>query len=287
MQRLKRLLDAKGLVRILEAHSGLTGIIVEHTSITENQKNEEFDGMWLSSLTDSTAKGKPDIEVVDSTSRLQTINEILEVTTKPIVYDGDSGGIPEHFGFLVRTLERLGVSATIIEDKIGQKRNSLFGTDVKQTQDDISSFCVKIAEGKRAQVTDDFMVIARIESLILGKGIADALQRTEAYIGAGADGIMIHSREKTGEEIIEFSQQFRRRGIKTCLVAVPSAYSHISEADLRSLGFNMVIYANHLLRSSYPAMVKTAETILRFHRAKEAEDNCMSISDIINLIPGR
>jgi len=284
---LRRLLDAKPIVRILEAHNGLTGLIVENTKIVgEDFKNKEFDGIWFSSLTHSTSQGKPDIEVVDFTSRVETINQILEVTTKPIIVDGDTGGIVEHFVYMVRTLERLGVSAIIIEDKIGLKKNSLFGTGVKQLQDSIENFSHKIKEGKRAQVADSFMIIARIESLIVGAGVEDALKRAVAYIESGADAIMIHSKEKDTQDILEFCKEYSKFERRVPIVVVPSTYSHITENELMSNGVNLVIYANHLLRSAYPAMVKTAESILRHGRAHEAEEHCMSVKDIINLIPG-
>ncbi len=285
-RQLKRLLQSKPLVRILEAHNGLTGLIVEHTKTEHGSQVKEFDGMWLSSLTDSTAKGKPDIEYVDLTSRTNTIHDILDVTTKPIIYDGDTGGLPEHFVFTVRTLERLGISAVIIEDKIGLKKNSLFGTDVAQTQDSIENFSHKITQGKRAQVTSDFMIVARVESLILKKGVADALTRAKAYIGAGADGIMIHSKEKDPGEIMEFCREFSLFEKKVPLIVVPSTFSHVPEKALQEMGVNVVIYANHLLRSAYPAMVNTAKCILVNERAHEAEPNCMPIKEIINLIPG-
>jgi len=284
MRRLRRLLDSMDVVRIMEAHNGLSGLIVESVNIKRKGRVEEFDGIWLSSLTDSTAKGKPDIEYVDRTSRAHTINDILEVTTKPVIYDGDSGGLREHFAFLVKTLERLGVSAVIIEDKVGLKRNSLFGNQVEQTQDLVDSFCEKITEGKRALVTEDFMVIARIESLVLGTGMKDALHRAHAYTEAGADGIMIHAREPSGKQIFEFCREYQKFKVKLPLVAVPTAYSHIYEEELRRVGVRMIIYANHLLRSAYPAMVRTVKSILRNRRAKEAERFCMSVKDVITLI---
>jgi phosphoenolpyruvate phosphomutase len=286
MQRFQRLLDAKPLVRVLEAHNGLTGLIVEHASYKHNGQAREFDGAWVSSLTDSVSKGKPDIEFVDLTSRLDTIQQILEATTKIIIVDGDTGGVPEHFGLMVRTLERLGVSAVIIEDKVGLKKNSLFGTEANQQQDSIESFCHKIAQGKRSQVTDSFMVIARIESLILNAGLEDALARAHAYLEAGADGIMIHSKAETPEEIFEFArayQQFRRRGP---LVVVPTTYHQVRESDLVKAGVNVVIYANHLLRAAYPAMMNTAVSILQNERALEASKLCMPIGEILTLIPG-
>jgi len=201
---LRRLLAAKPLIRIMESHSGLTGLIIERTKVMVNNKTEEFDGIWSSSLTDSTSKGKPDIEAVDLTTRLQGLNDALECTTKPVIYDGDTGGKIEHFVFTVRTLERLGISAVIIEDKIGLKKNSLFGTEVAQLQDTVEGFCEKIRAGKRAQITGDFMIIARCESLIAGKSIEDALERCFAYVKAGADGIMIHSKHESGMDIKEF-----------------------------------------------------------------------------------
>ncbi len=284
MVRLRRLLEAKPIVRILEAHNGLSGLIVEQASVEKTGLHKEFDGIWISSLTDSTAKGKPDTEVVDLTSRLTVVNDIMEITTKPIIYDGDSGGLSEHFVFMVSTLERLGVSAVIIEDKIGLKKNSLFGVEGGQRQDSIESFCQKITTGKQAQVTDDFMVFARIESLILKAGMEDALKRAKAYIAAGADGIMIHSKEDTPDEILEFTRRYSQFDNKVPLVAVPTTYSQITESELSSHGICMVIYANHMLRSAYPGMMKVAETILENECAAEADDLCMPISQILNLI---
>ncbi|MCC7440777.1 MAG: phosphoenolpyruvate mutase, partial [Bdellovibrionales bacterium] len=253
LSRLRRMLAHKPSIRVMEAHNGLTGLLVETTSAeAEDGSMREFDAMWLSSLTDSTAKGKPDIEAVDVTSRLQTVNDIMEVTTKPIIYDGDTGGKTEHFVFTVKTLERLGVSAIIIEDKIGLKKNSLFGTDVEQTQDSIPEFCAKIEAGRRARVTKDFMVIARIESLILGKGMQDAVDRARAYAVAGADGIMIHSRQKSPDEILEFCKIYQTFSVKPPLVVVPSSYNTIFESELEAAGANIIIYANHLLRAAYP-----------------------------------
>jgi len=286
MKRLRRLLESKPIVRILEAHNGLTGLIVENVNLYKNNLKYEFDGIWISSLTDSTSKGKQDIGIVDLTSRLNTINQILEITTKPIILDGDNGGDINHFVSMLRTLERLGVSAVIIEDKVGSKRNSLFGTEGNQMQEEISRFSEKISKGKKAQVTKDFMIIARIESLILGKGIYDALIRAKAYIEAGADAIMIHSKEKEPKELFKFCREYAQIENKVSLVAVPTVYSHITENQLKDLGVNIIIYANHLLRSAYPAMVKTAESILRNERAHEAEEFCLSVRDILNLIPG-
>lgn len=286
LRRLKRLLQAKGQIRIMEAHNGLSGLIVEGARVADGTGVREFDGMWLSSLTDSTAKGRPDIELVDRTSRMQTMNEILEVTTKPIIFDGDTGGPSEHFIFLVKTLERLGVSAVIIEDKVGLKRNSLLGTDVEQVLDSVDGFCHKLSQGKKAQVTEEFMIIARIEALIAGYGVEEAIVRAEAYIAAGADGIMIHSRHKDGAEIRAFCARYKQLERRVPLVAVPTSYNHLTETELEELGFNIVIYANHLLRSAYPAMKKTAETILANGRSLEVDATCMSIKDILTLIPG-
>ena len=286
LKMLRRLIHAKPIVRILESHSGLTGLIAENITVEENGVKKEFDGMWSSSLTDSTSKGKPDIEAVDITTRMHGLTDSLECTTKPIIYDGDTGGKIEHFVFAVRTLERNGVSAIIIEDKTGLKKNSLFGTAVPQTQDTIEGFSSKISAGKKAQITEDFMVIARLESLILGKGMDDALKRAHAYILAGADAIMIHSKEKSGDEIIEFCENYEKFNKKIPLVVVPSTYAQIKESELEALGVNVIIYANHLIRSAYPAMVNTAKSILENSRSKEASDKyCMSIKDIISLIP--
>lgn len=287
LSSLRRLISAKPIVRILESHNGLTGLIAEHTSVEVNGQHREFDGMWSSSLTDSTSKGKPDIEAVDLTTRLHDLNDTLEVTTKPIIFDGDTGGKVEHFGFTVRTLERLGISAVIIEDKVGLKQNSLFGTDAVQTQDTIEGFCTKIKAGKEAQITRDFMIISRCESLIAGKPVEDALERCHAYVDAGADGIMIHSKDKSGDDVKEFCLRFREKDLHTPIVAVPTTYNQFTEEELAEWGINIVIYANHMLRSAYPAMVKCAETILTCSRSLEAADRyCMPIKQILNLIPG-
>jgi phosphoenolpyruvate mutase len=286
MKSLKELIYSKKPVRILEAHNGLTGLIVEKTKVEKGGKIKEFDGMWVSSLCDSTAKGKPDIELVDLTSRLNTINDILEVTTKPIIVDGDTGGQIEHFVYTVKTLERLGVSAIIIEDKTGLKKNSLFGTAVEQTQDTIEHFSDKIRAGREARVTSDFMIISRIESLIAGAGMDDAIKRAKAYIEAGADGIMIHSKEKDGKEIIEFCERYNKFENKVPLIVVPTSYNFMTEEELVELGINVVIHANHLIRSAYPAMVNTAKSILENGRSKEASLNCMPIKEILTLIPG-
>ncbi|MCI9229641.1 MAG: phosphoenolpyruvate mutase [Lachnospiraceae bacterium] len=284
-KRLRQLISMTPIVKAMEAHSGLTGLIVEKTVIEgDNGRLDQFDAMWVSSLCDSTAKGKPDIELVDMTSRFRTIEDITEVTTKPIIFDGDTGGLTEHFVYTVRSLERLGVSAVIIEDKKGLKKNSLFGTEVGQTQATIEEFSAKIAAGKKAQLTDDFMIIARIESLILEEGMEDALERARAFVKAGADGIMIHSRKKDPEEIIEFCDRFREGDRATPIVAVPSSYNVITEDELAAHGVNIVIYANQLTRAAVPTMQQTAEEILRHHRAKEVDDRLMPIKQIITLI---
>ena len=284
LKRLRRLLEAKPLIRVLEAHSGLTGLIVEKSNIKKDNTSLEFDAIWLSSLTDSTLKGKPDNEYVDITSRLKTVNDIMEVTTKPIIYDGDSGGLPEHFFFTVRSLERLGVSAIVIEDKIGLKKNSLFEENGIQQQDSIENFCTKIIAGKHAQITDDFMIIARIESLTPGIGVEDALERAEAYINAGADGIMIHSKAKKPDELYTFCRSYEKFNHKVPLVAVPTKFPQVEEKELEKAGINIVIYANQLLRSAYPAMQKTALCILENQRALEADKLCMPVNEIISML---
>ena len=283
-KRLRQLLSLTPIVKAMEAHSGLTGLIVEKTVVEREGRLDQFDAMWISSLCDSTAKGKPDIELVDMTSRFRTIDDITEVTTKPIIFDGDTGGLTEHFVYTVRSLEKMGVSAVIIEDKKGLKKNSLFGTEVKQTQATIEEMSAKIAAGKKAQLTDDFMIIARIESLILEQGMEDALARAHAFVAAGADGIMIHSRRKEPDEILEFCDKFRADNKETPIVVVPSSFNVITEEELAAHGVNIVIYANQLTRAAFPAMQKTAEDILRYHRAKEVDDRLMKIKDIITLI---
>lgn len=283
--RLKKALDMKGTITAMEAHSGITGLIVEQTVSYKNGEAHQFDAMWISSLCDSTAKGKPDIELVDMTSRFRTIDDIMEVTTKPIIFDGDTGGLMEHFVYTVRTLERMGVSMVIIEDKTGLKKNSLFGTEVEQTQESIENFSAKIAAGKKAQKTKDFMICARIESLILKRGMYDALERAFAFSKAGADAIMIHSREKEPDEIFEFVDKFRKEDKVTPIVVVPTSFNSATEEEFKERGVNIIIYANQLTRAGFPAMQKAALTILDNHRAKECDDMCMSIKDIINLIP--
>lgn len=283
--RLRKLISMKGLITAMEAHSGITGLIVEKTTVLQDGKTYQFDAMWISSLCDSTAKGKPDIELVDMTSRFRTIDDIMEVTTKPIIFDGDTGGLTEHFVYTVRSLERMGVSMVIIEDKTGLKKNSLFGTEVKQTQDTIENFCQKIKAGKRAQKTKEFMICARIESLILEQGMEDALKRAFAFTAAGADAIMIHSRKKDPAEIFEFVEKFRKENKVTPIVVVPTSFNTVTEDEFKQRGVNVVIYANQLTRTGFPAMQDAARTILENHRAKECDDKCMSIKEIITLIP--
>ncbi len=285
-QMLKHLIKSKKTLRILEVHNPISALIVEKTRSSFNGKNIEFDGFWSSSLTDSASKGKPDIEAVDTTSRLNSINEIFDVTYKPMIYDGDTGGKPEHFEFTVKALERVGVSAVIIEDKKGLKKNSLFGNKVKQTQDSISGFCNKIKIGKKSQRSKDFMIIARVESLILDKGIDDAFKRSIAYIKAGADGIMIHSRKKDPSEIFEFIKRFREVEKDKVLVVVPTSFNKVKFEKFKSMGVNIVIYANHMLRSAYPSMIDVAKGILDNGRSFEAEKKCLSIKEILELIPG-
>tara|TARA_B100000315_G_C14590007_1_gene595259 strand:- start:2104 stop:3402 length:1299 start_codon:yes stop_codon:yes gene_type:complete len=286
LKTLRKLLELKSIVRVLEVHNGITGRIVENVNISDGDTVREFDAMWASSLTDATSKGKPDIEYADFTSRVHTIDQILEVTTKPMIVDCDTGGLAEHFVYTVKTLERLGVSAVIIEDKVGLKKNSLFGTDVKQTQDTIENFSYKLSQGKKSQITDHFMIIARIESLILKQGVDDALKRAKAYIEAGADGIMIHSKEKDPKEVLDFCKEYNKFENKVPLVAIPTTYNTITEDELIKAGVSVVIYANHLLRSAYPSMVKTAETILSNQRSHEADKYCLPIKDVLTLIPG-
>ncbi len=283
-KRLHKLLGMVPIVKAIEVHSGLTGLIAEKTIVANGEAIDQFDAMWISSLCDSTEKGKPDIELVDMTSRFRTIDDVLEVTTKPIIFDGDTGGLTEHFVYTVRSLERMGVSAVIIEDKTGLKKNSLFGTEVEQTQDTIEHFCEKISMGKKAQLSDDFMIIARIESLILGQGQEDALKRARAYVDAGADGIMIHSRQKDPAEIFDFCDAFRKENKETPLVVVPSTFNTVTEQELTEHGVNIVIYANQMLRAAFPAMEKVAKSILINHRAHEIDSEILPIREIITLI---
>ena len=286
LKRLRRLIEAKPIVRGLEVHNGLTGLIVEHLEVNNDGVVSEFNAMWSSSLTASTAKGKPDIEAVDMTSRISDINEIFEITTKPLIFDADKWARTEHFSFTVKSLERLGVSAVIVEDKIGLKKNSLLGTEVTKTQDNIESFCQKIRVGKEAQITDDFMFIARIESLILGQGLDDALTRAQAYMDAGADAIMINSKSKDPEEIFKFCEEYGSLNMPVPLIVAPSNYNQVYEEELADRGVKVVIYANYMLRSAYPAMRAVAKSILENGRSYDCEDQCMSIKEMLNLIPG-
>jgi len=283
-EKLKRLIEAKDLVRVIEAHNPLSGIIAELTSVKKDGVEREFDAIWSSSLTDSTVRGKPDNQSVDYATRLMGQNEILEVTNKPIIFDGDNGGRIEHLPFMIRSLERLGVSAVVLEDKKGLKKNSLFVSQNQSNQDSISSFRKKIITAKKATVSDDFLVIARIESLIFSKGVDDALKRAISYSKAGADCIFISCKEKNPKEIFEFSKKFQKSDYFKPLVAVPSTYSKTYEKVLIKNGFRIVIYANQLLRSSYPAMKKCAEQILKNQRSFEAEKNLISIKEILTLI---
>lgn len=283
---LRRLLEAKPISRFIEAHNPISALIAEHARAEVDGRVREFDGFWSSSLTDSTARGKPDIEALEINTRLTGINEIFDVTTKPLIMDADTGGKVEHFELNVRSMERLGISATIIEDKTGLKKNSLFGNEVAQTQDDIPSFCDKIRAGRAARVSDDFMVIARIESLILEKGMADALARADAYADAGVDGIMIHSREKQPDEVYEFARAFRSSHRSLPLVCVPTSYNAVTEDELAERGFNIVIYANHLMRAAYPAMRRVAQDILQNGRSLEVDKDLISIKEVLELIPG-
>jgi len=286
LKTLRRLLAAKPTVRILEVHDGLSGLIAENVSFCKDGEYKSFDGMWSSSLTDSTSKGKPDIEAVDLTTRLQSVTDILECTTKPIIYDGDTGGMAEHFVYTVRTLERNGISAIIIEDKMGLKKNSLFGTDVQQQLAPIDDFAQKISMGKQAQVTKDFMIISRLESLIAGGTVEEALERARAYIKAGADGIMIHSKNKSGDDVKDFCLRFRKEYTQIPIILVPTTYNQFTEEEFEAWGANIIIYANHMLRAAYPAMVTVASSILEHGRSKEADPLCMPIKQILELIPG-
>ena len=285
LSMLRRLINSKPLVRVNEVHHGLSGLITEKLVVERDGAPIRFDAMWSSSLTDATAKGKPDIEAIDMTSRMQSVNDIFDVTTLPMIFDADTGGKIEHFGFSVKSLERLGVSAVVIEDKTGLKKNSLFGNDVKQTQDSIKNFQAKIEAGKAAQVTDDFMIISRIESLILEKGMQDALDRAEAYIDAGTDVIMIHSMLKEPDEIFEFCEKYHKLSTTVPLKVVPSSFNSVTESEWIDQGVSIVTYANHMLRSSYPAMLKVAQSILKHGRSYEASNDCLSIKEILELIP--
>ena len=284
-QILRRQIASGEIVKVMVAYDGLSALLVEKTSIEKDGEKRQFDAIWVSSLCDSTAKGKPDIELVDLTSRVSSLNDMMEVTTKPIIFDADTGGLIEHFVYNIKTLERIGVSAVIIEDKIGLKRNSLFGNDVEQHQDSIEHFCMKIREGKKALTSSTFMLIARIESLILEQGVEDALERARAYVAAGADGIMIHSRAETPDEIFAFVDAFRAEDKDTAIVVVPTTFNKVREDEFKAHGVNIVIYANHMLRAAFPAMKKVVTSVLENERCYEASQDCMSIKEILSLVP--
>ncbi len=284
VSRLKRLISSKNIVRILESHNSLTGLIIENLKLEKKNKNLEFDGMWSSSLTDSATKGLPDNSSLSFSARISSLNDIMDVTTKPVVFDADNGGQIEHLPYLIRSLERSGVSAIIMEDKIGLKKNSLFKNQIGTKQDKPKLFANKIKKICNTRQSNDFMVIARIESFILGKGLNDALKRAEIYSKAGADAILIHSKEKNTKEIFSFAKKFRKNKYFIPLVSVPSTYSKVYEKDLIRNGFKLVIYANQLLRAAYPAMQNTAKTILKNSRAFEADKKIIPINEIISLI---
>jgi phosphoenolpyruvate mutase len=284
--QLRRLLAEGRLLRLLEAHSGLTGLIVERATAHRDGRTLRFDGIWFSSFTNATIKGQPDNEGLDLASRLHALTELLDVTTKPILYDADSGGSPEHLAATVRALERLGVSGLIVHDRVGSKCNSLSVVARAQEQDDVESFCAKLRVACAARGTDDFLVIARVESLIVGAGLSDAVMRARAYVEAGADGVMMHSRAATADEVLESCRGFHRSDPDTPLVAVPSTYPGVSEEELAEVGVRIVIYANQLLRSAYPAMASAAHSILERGRALEAEAFCIPIQDVLRLVGG-
>ena len=284
VSRLKRLIGSKDIVRILESHNSLTGLLIEKINIIKNNKTIEFDGMWSSSLTDSATKGLPDNSSLSFSARISSINDLMDVTTKPLVFDADNGGQIEHLPYLIRSLERTGVSAIIMEDKIGLKKNSLFKNQSGTKQDKPNLFAKKIKKICDTRQSNDFMVIARIESFIVGKGLQDALKRADIYSKAGADAILIHSKEKTPAEIFSFAKEFRKSKNFIPLVSVPSTYSKVYEEELIKNSFKLVIYANQLLRAAYPAMENTAKTILKNRRAYEADKKIIPIKEIINLI---
>ena len=284
VSKLRRLLNVKKIVRILETHNSLTGLIVENLNHIKSSNINEFDGMWSSSLTDSLTKGKPDNQSVDYSTRILGLNYIMDVTSKPLIFDADNGGRIEHISYLVKTLERIGVSAMIIEDKIGEKQNSLFIDQSRTKQDNISSFCNKLKKAKNSKISDDFFIVARIESFILKKGLKDALKRGVKYVDAGADAILIHSKEKNPREIFDFSKKFKKLRPDCPLIAVPSTYSKVKEIELIKNGFQIVIYANHMLRAAYPAMMNVAKKILKNERSFEVEKKITPIREIINLI---
>jgi len=283
---LSRLVNSKPILRIIEAHSPLSAIIAEKTILQNGMKKKSFDGFWSSSLTNSTVMGKPDTESLEISQRLSYVNDIFEVTTKPLIFDADTGGQIDHFATKIKSMNRLGISAVIIEDKKGLKKNSLLQDTSKQVQEDKNKFAEKIRVGKKAKISEEFMIIARIESLILRKGMKDAIGRAKKYVDAGADGIMIHSKSDTPKEIFEFAKKFRKNFKNVPLISVPTSYNKVNENELAKNGFNIVIYANQMLRASYPAMQNVANKILKYGRSKEADKDLIKIKEILELIPG-
>lgn len=284
--RLRRLINAKPIINIIEAHNALSALIAEHTIVEKNSEKVSFDGVWSGSLNDSTIKGKPDIEAIDITSRLNNVHDIFEVTTKPLIFDADTGGLVEHFEFTIKSLERVGVSAVVITDRTGVKNNSISEYDIKQNQNSIENFTDKISRGKKAQLSEEFMIITKIDSLILESGVEDALLRASKYINAGADGIMIHSSRKEPDEIIEFITKFRAKDQNSPVLIVPNSFYSLTLEEYAEMGFNVVISSSHMLRSSYPAMLKVAKSILENGRSLEAETYCVPIEKILKIIPG-
>ena len=270
---LKALLKKKNCIRVLEAHSGLSGLVVEQSG---------FDAIWESSLTDSGSKGLPDIELVTMDSRFHSIQQILDITTKPMIVDCDTGGQLEHFSYWVQKLENVGISAIIIEDKAFPKKNSL-DSSAKHILEDVDIFAKKIKYGVAAKRNKDFMIIARLESLIAKHSMQHALLRAEAFIDAGADGIMIHSKSKVGtDEIIDFAKRFRKMS-ELPLVCVPTTYNDIFDKELEKIGFNIVIHANHLLRASLKAMKGAASQIEKEGRSININKRIASVKDIFQI----
>jgi len=282
---LKKLIEEKGFVRLIEVHNGLSALIAQMCSVKKEENVIEYDGFWESSFTDSASKGIPDAEIVGYDSRLVTIDEILNVTSKPMIIDGDTGGSAAQFEYLVRKLGRLGVSGIIIEDKMFPKRNSL-DKDAKQILEDPEVFSQKIQRGQEVKLGEDFFIIARIESLIAGRSLNDAVSRARQYIIAGADGIMIHSKKDTPNDILSFASEYEKICIelkrRPILVCVPTTYNLITDKELHDHGFNVIIHANQMLRAAHKSMKKVSEVMLRNDRGFEAEALCSPVSEVFS-----
>lgn len=229
------------MMKILEAHSGLSALMVERST---------YNGIWISSLTHAASKGLPDNELVPLKERVDLVEEIRRIATKPIIVDIDTGGDIDHLPYLIKWFSKAGATAVIMEDKKFPKQNSFI--EEGQHLEDVDVFASKIRIAKKH--CGDMKVYARLESMIAKKSKYDALLRAEAYIDAGADGIMVHSKQKVdSSEVMEVGNELRKRHPSLTLIAVPTTYTL---PDIHP--FDVVIHANHQLRASMHAMMAVA-----------------------------